>query len=118
MLAHIAFWDEAVVGVVVGMFRHQPLPEGWTFGSDYLPGDDEGWPPKGVHNAWEAAWARGRAASEVLARLDQAHEHLLALLSTVTEDEATEHAGYVDRLPLHYREHKPELDALEASPER
>lgn len=115
MLAHVAFWDEAVTGVVVGMFRHAPLPEGWTFGSGYLPADGEAWAPADVHNAREAAWARARGASEVLARLDRAHGQLLALLSTVTEQEGSDHGDYFDRLPLHYVEHVPELEALEAA---
>jgi hypothetical protein len=112
LLAHVAFWDEAVLGVVVGMLRGEPLPDGWTFGSGYLPGDDESWPPADVHNAREASWARARTASEVLARLDQAHDLMVDVLSTVTEQEAVEHRDYFDRLPRHYVEHLPELQAL------
>ncbi len=107
MLAHIAFWDEAVTGVVVGMFRNERLPDGWTFGSGYLPAEGEGWAPADVHNAREAAWARTRTVSEVLARLDRAHHQLLALLATVAGEEAHEHGDYFDRLPLHYVEHMP-----------
>ena len=112
LLAHVAFWDEAVLGVVVGMFRGEPLPDGWTFGSGYLPGDD-GWPPADVHNAREASWAQTRTASEVLARLDRAHDEMVAVVSTVTDQEALEHRDYFDRLPRHYVEHLPELQALE-----
>lgn len=116
MLAHVAFWDEAVVGVVVGMFRHQPRPEGWTFGSGYLPAQGEGWPTADVHNAREAAWARTRTEADVLARLDRSHGQLLDLLATVTDREVVDHAGYFRRLPSHYIEHQPELEGLEASP--
>lgn len=118
MLAHVAFWDEAVTGVVVGMFRGEPLPDGWSFGSGYLPAEDEGWAPAEVHNAREADWARPRTAAEVLGRLDCAHDQVVALLSTVTDQEALEHVDYFDRLPLHYVEHLPELRALgESGPE-
>ena len=115
LLAHVAFWDEAVTGVVVGMFRGEPLSDGWTFGSGYLPAKDAGWAPADVHNAREASWARSRTASEVLARLDDAHHQLVDLLCTVTDQEAFEHGDYFDRLPLHYVEHLPELERLEAS---
>jgi hypothetical protein len=114
LLAHVAFWDEAVVAVVVGMFRRQPLPDGWTFGSGYLPGDGESWPPADVHNAREASWAQGRSAAEVLARLDHAHDRMVSALSTVTDQEASEHGDYFDRLPRHYVEHLPELQELRA----
>ncbi len=112
LLAHVAFWDEAVLGVVVGMFRGQALPDGWTFGSGYLPGEGEDWPRADEHNAREAGWARRRSGSEVLARLDAAHEQLLVILSTVTEQEVSEHADYFDQLGAHYAEHQPELEAL------
>ncbi len=112
MLAHVAFWDEAVLGVVLGMFRQEALPDGWTFGSGYLPDEGEGWPPADVHNSREAAWARQRSGAEVLDRFDRAHEQLLAVLSTVTEQEALEHSDYFNSLPLHYLEHQPELEAL------
>lgn len=116
MLAHVAFWDEAVTAVVVGMFRRQPLPDRWTFGSGFLPGDGEAWAPADVHNAREAAWARRRTSAEVLTRLDGAHADMVALLSTVAEQEASEHRDYFDRLPLHYVEHLPELEELRRSP--
>lgn len=112
MLAHVAFWDEAVLGVVLGMFRHEPLPEGWTFGSGYLPAAGEAWAPTEVHNAREAAWARTRSGADVLARLDCAHEQLVALLATITDQEVLEHGDYFHRLPLHYAEHHPELTEI------
>ncbi|MGQ0521544.1 MAG: DinB family protein [Actinomycetota bacterium] len=112
MLAHIAFWDEAVTGVLVGMFRKEPLPDGWRFGSGFLPGEGEGWPPAEVHNEREAAWARGQDPAGVLARLEQAHGQMVAILATVTDEEAREHAGYFDGLSSHYTEHLPELDGL------
>ncbi|MDP9441151.1 MAG: hypothetical protein M3P34_02990 [Actinomycetota bacterium] len=48
----------------------------------------------------------------MLDRFDRAHEQLLAVLSTVTEQEALEHSDYFNSLPLHYLEHQPELEAL------
>lgn len=73
MLAHVAFWDEAVVPVVVTMLRGQQLPPGSSFGSgDFgLAGDE--WPVRDVHNAREAVWARSRPAAEVLERADRAY---------------------------------------------
>lgn len=115
MVAHVSFWDEAVLGVVTGMFRHQPLPDGWTFGSGYLPEDGEGWPMADEHNAREAAWARGRSGSDVLARFEHAHDQLVAILATVTEQEVTDHADYFGGLGSHYGVHQPELDRLLSS---
>lgn len=37
---------------------------------------------------------------------------LLAILSTVTEQEALEHAEYFKTLPAHYVEQRPELEGL------
>jgi len=48
----------------------------------------------------------------VLARFHRAHGQLVAILSTVTEQEASDHADYFNGLGLHYLEHQPELDAL------
>ena len=112
VLAHIAFWEEAVVPVVVGMFRQQPLPPDWQFGSGDLglaPGE---WPAAEVHNAREAAWARGRSADEVLARWDRAHAGLLALIDSLTEAEAAAHAAYLGEIDAHYRDHASELRDL------
>lgn len=105
MLAHIAFWDEAVVPVVVTMFRGQSLPPGWAFGSGDLDLPAGSWPPADVHNAREAAWARGRSSAEVLERCDRAHQQLVTLLLTVTDQEAVEHRDYFRTLGTHYQEH-------------
>ena len=113
MLAHVAFWDEAVVPVVTTMFRGGALPQGWAFGSGYEPAG--AWPPPEVHNAREAAWARTIALKTVLARLASAHAQLEDLLVTVTDAEGLAKAGYFDGISAHYREHLPELLAL-ASP--
>jgi hypothetical protein len=108
MLAHVAFWDEAVVPVVVTMFRGEALPSGWAFGSGDL-GLGGGWPEADVHNAREAAWARGRPAAEVVARCDRAHAQLVALLETLTDDEVAAHLGYFSDLGRHYEEHLADL---------
>jgi hypothetical protein len=110
MLAHVAFWEEAVFGVVTGMFRGLEMPAGWAFGSGFVPGDE--WPPAEVHNARESAWAREQTVHEVLARWDAAHEQLLAVVASVTDDEVAEHADYFERLGDHYEEHLPELLVL------
>ncbi len=112
MLAHVAFWDEAVLGVVLGMFRHEPLPADWTFGSGYLPQAGAAWPTTEVHNAREAAWARTRSGADVVARLDRAHEQLVDLLSTISDQEMLEHGDYFRGLPRHYAEHHPELTEI------
>jgi len=104
--------DEGVLGVVVGMFRRDALPDGWTFGSGYLPAEGQAWPAADEHNAREAAWARRRSGREVLARFESAHEQLLAILATVTEQEAADHAGYFSGLGAHYAEHQPEIERL------
>ena len=110
MLAHIAFWDEAVEGAVTVLFRKTHLPDGWEFGSGYVP--EAEWPRDYVHNAREAAWATGQPAAAVLKRLDTAHAALLAFLETVSDTEAVEHADYFRELGKHYRDHQPDLDAL------
>jgi hypothetical protein len=110
MLAHVAFWEEAVFGWVTIGIRGQALPKGWSFGSGYSP--EAEWPSANVHNAREAEWARSRTAAEVMARWDRAHEQLLAILSTVTDREAAEQAAYFDEVGNHFREHLGELEAL------
>ena len=60
LLSHVAFWAEAVEGFVTSAWRNRPLPEGWTFGSGYVPASDGSWPHFQVHNDREAAWARER----------------------------------------------------------
>jgi hypothetical protein len=115
MLAHIAFWDEASFAVITSMFRGQPLPEGWAFGSGYVPEDP--WPRADVHNAREAAWARPRPAAEVLARWDEVHRRLRETLRTITDEEAAEHSDYLNsEIPGRYSQHMDELEALLDSP--
>lgn len=109
MLAHIAFWDEAVVPVVVSMFRGEELPDGWAFGSGDLGLVEGDWPDADVHNAREATWGRGRSATEVIERCDRAHSQLVALLATVTDDEFVRHLDYFLDLGSHYAEHLQEL---------
>ena len=111
MLAHVAFWDEAVAGAVTAMFRGQPLPEGWGFGSGYVPDRGE-WPSATVHNAREAAWARGQALEAVLARLRTAHAGLLEFTATVTDEEVAAHAEYFAHLGDHYGEHLKDLEGV------
>jgi hypothetical protein len=110
MLASVAFWDEAAFGWITVGLRQQELPSGWTFGSGYAPSD--GWPRADEHNAREAEWAREKPASEVLERCDRAHEQLLAIVATVTDEEAAQHEDYFVRLGDHYVDHMPELQAL------
>jgi len=109
MLAHVAFWDEAVVPVVVVMFRGLPMPSDWTFGSGDLGLAEDDWPPADIHNAREAAWARATPAAEVLDRCDRAHAQLGALLGTLTDEEVAEHEEYFAPLGDHYDHHAPEL---------
>jgi hypothetical protein len=110
MLAHVAFWDEAVFGAVTMLFRGQPLPEGWRFGSGYAPESE--WPSADVHNAREAAWAREQPPEAIIERLDAGHRQLLAFLETVTAEEIAAHEDYFSSIGRHYREHLPELEAL------
>jgi hypothetical protein len=107
MLAHVAFWDEAVVGAVTGMIRGQPMPEGWGFGSGYIPSGE--WPPAAVHNAREAAWARAQTDAAVLARFVNAHEAMVRFLQTVTDEEVAANAGYFGQLGGHYENHLSDL---------
>lgn len=109
MLAHVAFWDEAVVPVVVTLFRGDPTPAGWSFGSGDLALAGVDWPLADVHNAREAASARVRPAAEVRDRCDRARAQLVALLATLTDEEVAEHAEYFAPLGAHYEHHAPEL---------
>ena len=109
MLAHIAFWDEAVEGAVRGIFRGEST-EGWRFGSGYVL--EGSWPRDDVHNAREAAWARTQPTADVLARCDRAHEAMVAFLHTVADAEIAAHESYFTSLGEHYTEHHPELEAL------
>jgi hypothetical protein len=109
MLAHIAFWDEAVIPVVVGMFRGEELPADWAFGSGELGLPEGTWPEADVHNAREATWARGRSQADVIERCDRAHAQLMDLLASVTDDEVASHVDFFSALANHYVEHLQEL---------
>ena len=111
MLAHVAFWDEAVGGFVTLAIRNQTLPGGWAFGSGYVSVDGP-WPSFVVHNAREAEWARGQPARAVLERLVRAHSAILEVAGTITADEFAQHRSYFDGLGEHYLEHLPELDSM------
>lgn len=117
MLAHVAFWEESIIPAVYAMFRHQPMPPGWRFGSGDLGLAEGEWPEPDVHNAREAAWARDKAPDEVLARWDRAHAWVLSVIGTLTEDELRQEA-FRERIASetyeHYRAHQAELDAMEA----
>src|SRR5205823_6956925 len=87
MIGHLAFWSEAAEGVIVGMFREQPMRDDFAFGSGYEPDPTEPWPIADVHNAREAAWAKPRPASEVIARLDAGQARYVDLLESLTPEE-------------------------------
>src|SRR5262245_42929154 len=91
MVAHVAFWEEAAVFVITYMYRGQPAPSGYAFGSGYVPGAT--WPRADEHNAREAEWARGQTMGAVLERWDRAYEELATLLETVTDEERGQHAS-------------------------
>ena len=114
MVAHVAFWEETVNPVVNGMYRGNEVPvEEWYGGDDLALAPGEPWPIADVHNAREAAWARARSAEEVLARWDRAHERLLAVVRTITEEEARrdEYFGKIGAAThYHYAEHLIELE--------
>jgi hypothetical protein len=86
MIAHVAFWEEAVEGAVRGLFRGEST-EGFRFGSGYIPHGE--WPRADVHNAREAA-----------------------SLATVTDEEIATHERYFNEIGVHFEEHLPELEAL------
>jgi Mycothiol maleylpyruvate isomerase N-terminal domain len=113
MLGHLAFWEEATEPVITAMFRSQQLPAGWVFGSGYVSEDGD-WPTAEVHNAREAAWARGQAATTVLARLDSAHARGLAIAGTFTSDELADprFQNYIADKCREYDGHLPEVVAL------
>ncbi len=114
MLATIAFWDEAAYGWITRSIRQQQLPEGWTFASGF--DHSQGWPGADIHNAREAAWGKSRSPEQILACCDKAHEQLLGILATVTDDEELANRDYFRQLGGHYADHQPELDALLAGP--
>lgn len=108
-VAHVAFWDEAAYGFMLLTYFNEPLPEGWTFGSGWLPGD-EPWPHFEVHNAREAAWAREQTAETVMERMERAHEQLLGLLPRLTPALAEANAGHLAEISQHYVAHLAELE--------
>lgn len=117
MIAHVAFWEETVDPVVNGMYRGREVPvQQWYGGDDLALAPGEPWPVADVHNAREAAWARTRPAEEVLARWDRAHERLLAVVTTITEDEARrdEYFAKIGTATYdHYAEHLFELEGAD-----
>jgi hypothetical protein len=120
MLAHIAFWEETVKPVFVGWFRGEPdgYFEGWYGGDDLGLTRDDPWPVSDVHNAREAAWARGRSSAEVVARLERAHRQLVEVVGSLSEQEAVNERyteKIVDATWRHYGTHLPELQGVVAS---
>ena len=113
LLAHLAFWEETHVPVVIEMFRGERLPAGWQFGSGDLGlAEGEPWPPADVHNAREAAWARSQPASVVVGRWRRAVAQALELFRNYTPAE-TNDARFVERISVvHLEEHLPELLGL------
>lgn len=112
MVAHVAFWLETTPPFVTGAFRGQPTAFEMTFPSGYAPPEDGSWPNADVHNAREAAWARDQDGATVVARLDTAYAALGEFLETVTDEEATTHAGYFADIPGHLDNHRrTELEA-------
>ena len=108
MLAHVAFWEEAAPPVISYMLRGLPMPGSVEFGSGYVTHGE--WPNFEIHNAREAAWGRSQTLESVLARWERAHAALLAVLETVTVEEARTHARYYADLAGHLSEHAAELD--------
>jgi len=96
-LAGIAFWNETVAPVFAWM-RGQPEPPTgqWYGGASLGIGEGQPWPKDEVHHAREAAWARSVSDSEVLTRLDRAHERAVTAVSTLTADECRPAAGSSD----------------------
>ena len=113
MLGHVAFWDETVEPVIVGMYRGGSLDRDWDFGSGYTHPDGP-WPRTDEHNAREAAWASPLPAAEVLARLDAAHARALGIVRSLTDDElqAPRYQRYLGTHAAHYDEHLQELERL------
>lgn len=108
MVAHVAFWEEAAVAVITGMFRGGDISE-FAFGSGYIADPEDPWPVADVHNAREAQWARKQAVVSVMQRWEAAHAQLIDTLKTVTDQEATEHSDYFSELGEHLRGHVSEL---------
>ena len=106
MVAHVAFWLETTPPFVAGAFRGDPSAFEVTFPSGFAPPDDGTWPAADVHNAREAAWARDQPGDVVVQRLREASARLSEFLATVTEAEATEHAGYFRDIAHHLDVHR------------
>lgn len=115
MVAHVSFWEEAVYPIINAMYRgREVVSEEWYGGDDLALTPGEPWPTADVHNAREAAWARARSAQDVVARWDRAHELLVSVLTTISEDEARsdEYLARIGALTYeHYAEHLAELQA-------
>lgn len=109
MVGHVAFWLETVPPFVSGMWRGDASAFDVTFPSGYHPADDPEWPRADVHNAREAAWAKGRSWPEVRERLDAAATKFLAFIDNVTDDEVSAHPEYFKEQPDHLEEHREEL---------
>ena len=115
MVAHVAFWEETVAPFIEGMLRDRGWPaiEDW-YGGAGLDAAQE-WPEADVHNAREAAWARGRSVAEVLQRLDRAHIALLKAVDGLTTDELADQR-FVQHVSAetfgHYPEHLEELRSI------
>ena len=114
MIGHLGFWLEAAEGVVVAMFRGQPMREDFAFTSGYVPDPDAPWPIADVHNAREAAWAKPLPASEVVARLDAGHEVLIALFESLDERELADdrYRDYVSATCTELDAHREELEVM------
>jgi hypothetical protein len=120
MVAHVCFWEEAVYPIINAMYRrNEVVPEEWYGGDDLALTPGEPWPTADVHNAREAAWARARSAQDVMARWDRAHQLLLSVVKTISDDEA-QSDEYLTRIGAltydHYAEHLAELQACGDNP--
>ena len=90
------------------------MPEAHVFGSGFDTSTVDGWPEADVHNAREAAWARGVPAAEVLRRLDAAHADALEVLGSLTAEEEADERFREDAASraAHHDLHRAELEAL------
>ncbi len=115
MVAHVSFWEEALYPIINAMYRWKQVgPDEWYGGDDLALAPGQPWPTADVHNAREAAWARAKSAQDVIARWDRAHDLILSVLRTITEDEARsdEYLARIGALTYeHYAEHLAELQS-------
>jgi uncharacterized protein (TIGR03083 family) len=115
MLAHVAFWEETADPMLAGFRGHPDVElEAWYHGDveAYARDVRSEWPLAMVHNAREAAWARPRDPSEVLARWDAAHRRLLELVDGLSEADLRDERIVAKLLACcsnHYEEHLAEL---------